>query len=59
VWSLQGEPGFRYLVERLVRSDDSTWRPFVVLTNVTGTVTFTDSANSDSGVVFYRSRILD
>jgi hypothetical protein len=59
VWSLQGEPGFRYVVERSSRNDDFVWRPFAVLTNVTGTVTFTDSASSGSGTVLYRARILD
>jgi hypothetical protein len=30
-----------------------------VLTNLTGTVTFSDSANSSGRAVLYRSRILD
>jgi hypothetical protein len=59
VWSLRGEPGFRYLVEKSIRSEESTWRPFAVLTNVTGSATFSDSANSGSGAVLYRGRILD
>jgi hypothetical protein len=59
VWSLKGEPGFRYSVEKSIRSEDSTWRPFLVMTNETGSVTFTDSANTASGAVLYRARILD
>ncbi|HWH72446.1 MAG TPA: immunoglobulin domain-containing protein, partial [Candidatus Sulfotelmatobacter sp.] len=57
VWSLKGAPGFRYLIERAER--DQPWQPFVVLTNATGTVTFTDSAESGASTVFFRSRILD
>jgi hypothetical protein len=59
VWALRGEPGFRYLVEKSIRSMDSTWRPFVMLTNLTGSVTFSDSASGGSSVVLYRGRILD
>ena len=59
VWSLQGETGFRYVVEKSNRSEDSVWRPYTVVTNVTGTVTFTDTASSGSGAVLYRARILD
>lgn len=58
VWALTGEPGFRYLVEKS-SSPDPMWRPFVVLTNTTGRVTFPDSADSGSKAIFYRSRILD
>ena len=57
VWAVRGESGFRYLVEKSDQSGDSVWRPHVVLTNTIGTVTFTDSASSDSA--FYRARILD
>jgi hypothetical protein len=57
VWSHHGEPGFRYLIEKANR--DFEWRPYQVITNVTTTVTFTDSASSGSSAVFYRSRILD
>lgn len=57
VWSHQGEPGFHYLIEKSVGGFE--WRPFVVVTNVASTATFTDSANSGSAVTFYRSRILD
>jgi len=57
VWSHRGEPGFRYLIEKSVQGFE--WRPILVITNVTSSVTFTDSANSGSDVTFYRSRILD
>lgn len=57
VWSHRGAPGFRYLIEKSIHGFE--WHPFVVVTNLTDTVTFTDSAQSGSGVVFYRSRILD
>jgi hypothetical protein len=58
VWSLQGEAGFRYSIEKSVRPS-AVWQPYLVLTNALGTVTFTDSANSGAGAVFYRARILD
>jgi hypothetical protein len=57
VWSVTGEPGYRYLVEKALH--DFVWHPYVVVTNVIGTVNFTDSANSGSAVTLYRSRILD
>lgn len=44
VWSLTGEPGFRYVVERAV--EDFLWQPLLVVTNVSGTVTFTDSSTA-------------
>jgi hypothetical protein len=59
IWSLRGEPGFRYLVEKSNRTTTPAWLPFIVLTNVTGSVTFSDSASSGSAVVLYRARILD
>jgi hypothetical protein len=58
-WSLEGEPGSRYLVEKSVQPFDTVWRPYLVLTNATGTVIFTDSANLGSGAVLYRARLLD
>jgi hypothetical protein len=57
VWSLQGEPNVRYVIEKAAQ--DFVWEPYLVLTNVTGTVTFTDSASSGANVVLYRSRLLD
>ena len=59
VWSLRGESGYRYVVEKASRSDAPIWRPFVVLTNLTGTVTFTDPADLEQEAAFYRARILD
>ena len=59
VWSIRGEPGFRYVVERSIQPDDAIWRPRAVLTNETGTVAFTDSSNISTGTVLYRARILD
>jgi hypothetical protein len=57
VWSHTGEPGFRYLIEKSIHGFD--WHPYLVITNVTSSATFTDSANSGSSATFYRSRILD
>jgi hypothetical protein len=55
VWSLIGQPGYRYLIEQA--QDDFVWQPYLVLTNVTGTVTFTNSTSSKR--TLYRARILD
>ena len=57
LWSLLGEAGFRYSIERQIGS--STWQPIMILTNITGTVTFTDPDTPPPGRVLYRSRILD
>lgn len=57
VWAHAGQPGFRYLIEKSIHGFE--WRPFVIVTNTTSQVTFTDSADSGSSSVFYRSRILD
>ena len=57
IWALDGEPNSRYVVEKAVKTFD--WKPFLVLTNVTGTVTFSDTANSGAKNVFFRARILD
>jgi hypothetical protein len=54
-WLLTGNPGFRYLVEK--RTPPNNWSPLLTLTNVTGTVTFTDPGNASAA--FYRARILD
>ena len=56
---LHGAPGFRYLVEKTAHSVDPVWDPYVIVTNVSGTATFSDGANSASAVTFYRARILD
>jgi hypothetical protein len=57
VWAVVGQAGYRYLVEKAGR--DFVWQPFTVVLNVTGTVTFTDTASSGSATTFYRARILD
>jgi hypothetical protein len=56
-WILTGEPGVRYLVEK--RYPPHNWMPLLVVTNETGTVTFTDPEQSNQSHAFYRSRILD
>lgn len=55
-WSLKGEPGCRYVIERA--ADDLVWRPLLVLTNATGTASFRDPA-PPTGNTFYRARVLD
>ena len=57
VWSLTGEAGYRYLIEK--NSGNSTWKPLMVITNNAGSATFTDPSPAESTVDFYRSRILD
>ncbi|HYG34937.1 MAG TPA: immunoglobulin domain-containing protein, partial [Clostridia bacterium] len=57
VWSHRGETGFRYLIEKSVHGME--WHPYLVITNTTSTVEFTDTAETGSAQVFYRSRILD
>ena len=57
IWNLIGEPGFLYLVEKRILPHN--WVPLVILTNITGTVQFTDPDKSNSSVKFYRSRMLD
>ena len=58
-WELKGSAGFRYLVEESILNNQLVWRPFVILTNVTGSASFSDSADAASAAVFYRARILD
>jgi hypothetical protein len=57
VWALQGEAGYRYVIEKTV--EDTVWRPLLVLTNVTGTATFTDPSPVAGDRSFYRARILE
>jgi hypothetical protein len=59
IWALHGQPGYLYSIEKLDRRNSTIWQPYTIVTNVTGTVNFSDSANSGSAVVFYRGRILD
>ncbi len=56
-WTLQGEAGFRYLVEAGSSPQKTSWRPYLLLTNDTGTVTFTVEPGPQQ--LFLRSRILD
>jgi hypothetical protein len=59
VWSVRGESGFRYVVEKSTSAEGIIWRPFTILTNTLGTASFTDTADSSEGGTFYRARILD
>jgi hypothetical protein len=57
LWSLTGESNYLYLIEQTF--GDGAWQPYVVVTNLTGVVTFTSSANATNALVLYRGRILD
>jgi hypothetical protein len=57
VWQLTGAAGFRYLIERQVNAGQ--WAPLTVVTNTTGTVTFTDQANASAQIQIYRARMID
>ena len=59
VWALHGQPNSIYLIEKSKRSEETVWHPYMVLANITGTVTFTDTADSGAANVWYRARILD
>lgn len=59
IWELFGQPGSLYVIEKSDQINEVVWRPYTVVTNVTGTVTFSDQANSGSAVVLYRARILN
>jgi len=50
VWSLTGEAGYRYLIEK--NSGNSTWKPLMVITNSARSVTFTDPSPAESTVDF-------
>ena len=56
---MHGQPGSIYLIEKAQGINHTVWQPYTVVTNVTGTVTFTDTANSGAATVLYRARILD
>jgi hypothetical protein len=56
-WELQGEAGFRYLVER--RNPPNNWEPFLIVTNDIGVVRFEDPLGSVGALRFYRARMLD
>jgi len=55
-WTLIGEPGYRYLVEK---NSSDIWTPLTILTNDTGRISFVDPDQQNSSISFYRSRILD
>ena len=55
-WTLIGEPGFRYLIEK---NSSQVWTPLLILTNDTGRVPFTDPDQPNASISLYRSRILD
>jgi hypothetical protein len=58
VWALHGQAGDIYTIEK--RHLGSAWQPYEVITNVTGTVNFTDKIEGiSSSAVLYRARILD
>jgi hypothetical protein len=59
VWELHGQPGSLYVVEKSGQNNEVVWRPYTVVTNVNGTVTFSDHADSGSTVILYRARILN
>jgi len=54
---LYGQAGYNYLLERQL--GDAVWRPLVVLSNATGTITFTDTLSVTNSAVLYRARILE
>ena len=54
---LQGAAGFRYLIEKQL--PPNLWSPFLIVTNVTGSVTFTDPQQAQANMGLYRARILD
>ena len=55
-WTLIGEPGYRYLLEK---NSSDIWIPLTILTNDTGRVSFVDPDQQSSSTTLYRSRILD
>jgi len=55
VWSLQGQAGYLYLIERC--TTNLIWQPFTVLTNSTGSATF--SHPPPPNPAWYRARILE
>ena len=57
VWAVHGQPNCLYLIEKSDHLGETVWHPLTVLTNVTGSVMFTDTANATN--VWYRARILD
>lgn len=56
-WLLIGEVGAQYIVES--RTPPNDWNPIMLVTNTTGTVTFTDPNAQNSSVKFYRAQIIN
>lgn len=56
-FTLSGEIGVRYLVEK--RQMPNSWVPFLIVTNATGTVIFSDPSQTNAPMQLYRARILD
>ncbi len=56
-WSLTGEPGTTYVVEK--RVPPAGWFPVQILRNTTGTVKFQEPGDALVSTVFYRARLLD
>ncbi len=56
-WKLTGAAGFTYVIEK--RTPPQDWAPLLILTNMTGTVLFTDTNAGTSSANFYRSRMID
>lgn len=56
-WILKGAPGYTYVVEK--RAPPNHWSPLIILSNATGTATFTDPEQQNSSLKFYRARMLD
>lgn len=59
IWAVNGQTNSVYSVEKSENENKLDWRPYTVVTNSTGTATFSDTANSASKVVLYRARLLD
>ena len=51
--TLSGNPGARYVIQ--ASSDLASWSSLVTLTNVAGTVEYTDSTATAAGNLFYRA----
>ena len=56
-WKLTGAAGFTYVIEK--RTPPHDWEPLMIVTNITGTVLFTDTNGGPSSANFYRSRMLN
>jgi len=57
VWSLLGNANSLNVI--MSSTNNLAWQSMLVITNVTGTVTFVDPSPPSTNCVFYRARILD